>query len=110
MSILLDKEKKELIATCDCGCGSSIHISIDDEDDYYYAILSYMSSNWYNEQNGCGSVFMKKLKKIWAIIRNKDHHYAEVVMTKEDFKIFADYFLNHYTKLITKEINQETEN
>ena len=110
MSVLLDKEKKELIATCDCRCGSSIHITIDNEDDDCYAFLSYMSSNWYNEQNGCGNIFMKKLKKIWAIIRNKDHHYTETIMSKEDFKTFADYILNHYTKQIAKELNQEYKN
>ena len=30
--------------------------------------MTYLSGNWYKEQAG----FIKKLKKIWAIIRNKD--------------------------------------
>jgi hypothetical protein len=31
-------------------------------------------------------------------------------MSKEDFKTFADYILNHYTKQIAKELNQEYKN
>ena len=92
MSVLFDKNKTELIATCRCGCDDSIHIRIDNEDHYYYAILSYMNGNFYSDQNS--TVFRtigKKLKKIWAIIRNKDYHYSDVFMTKEEFEEFRKF-------------------
>ena len=35
--------------------------------------------------------FFEKLKKIWAIICNKDFYYSDIVMTKEDFKEFKEW-------------------
>ena len=38
MSVLMSKDKKELIVTCNCKCGQSFSICIDDDEDYdYYA-------------------------------------------------------------------------
>ena len=31
-----------------------------------------------------------KLKKIWAIIRNKDFYYSEIIMSKEEFDKFRN--------------------
>ena len=41
MSVLMSKDKKELIVTCDCKCGQSFSIYIDDDwkDMDYYAFL-----------------------------------------------------------------------
>ena len=36
-------------------------------------------------------VFRKKLEKIWAIIRNKDFYYSDVLMTKDEFDEFRKY-------------------
>lgn len=40
-----------------------------------------------------------KLKKIWAIIRNKDFRYSEIVMSKEEF----DKFRKALNKVDSKE-------
>ena len=109
MSVLLNKTKDELIVTCDCGCDESFHIRLD-VDDETYALLSYMNSNWYAEQTNCKNIIVAKLKKIWSIIRGKDYHYSDIIMSKEDLKTFADFILNHYTKQIAKEINYEYKN
>lgn len=107
MSVLLNKEKNELMINCNCGCDEGIFIRIDEDPDYEdYAYITYLNSHWYSEQYGAWDVFKKKLKKIWSIIRNKDHYYSDIIMSKEDFKTFADFILNHYTKQLTKEINQ----
>ena len=45
---MISDDKKEMIVTCECGCEKAIHIKVDDEDKDadYYAIQTYMSSNW----------------------------------------------------------------
>ena len=44
MSVLMSKDKKELIVTCDCKCGQSFSICIDDDwkDLDYYAFLCFV--------------------------------------------------------------------
>lgn len=94
MSIMMSKDKKELIVTCSCGCDDGVHIikSNSDEYDGSVAYLSYISGNFYKEQeNILFGVFKNKLKKILAIIRNKDFYYSDVRMSKEDFQQFKDY-------------------
>lgn len=94
MSIMISENKKELIVTCGCGCDNAVHIRINDssEEDDCYAIQTYMNGNWYRDQEN--SVFKcigKKLKKIWSIIRNKDFHYSEILISREDFQRYKDY-------------------
>ena len=46
-----------------------------------------LSGNWYKEQAG----FIKKLKKIWAIIRNKDFYYSEIILNKKDWEEYKKW-------------------
>ena len=95
MSVLLNKDKTELIVTCKCGCGDSMHIKIDKEDRDCYAISTLMSSNWYRDQDETVfRVVCKKIAKIWSIIINKDYYYSDIVMTKNDFLEFKEYVNN----------------
>lgn len=94
MSVMISDDKKEMIVTCECGCHDAIHIKVDDEDKEsdYYAIQTYMNANWYRDQDD--SILRcigRKLKKIWAIIRNKDFYYSELVMNCEDFQKYKEY-------------------
>lgn len=92
MAVLMTNDNKELIVTCNCGCENAVHIRIDCEDDDYYSLCSYLNSNWYRDQDDrVLSVIGRKLKKIWAIIRNKDYHYSDIIMTKADFEVFKEY-------------------
>lgn len=92
MSVLMNKDKTELIVTCHCGCEDSIHIRIDKEDFDYFAIATYLSGNWYRDQDDTIlRVIERKLKKIWSIIRNKDYYYSDIIMNKKDFKAFKEY-------------------
>lgn len=52
-----------------------------------YAFLSYTNGNFYTQQRP----FFEKLKKIWAIIWNKDFYYSDIVLTKDDFKEFKEW-------------------
>lgn len=93
MSIMISKDKKELVVTCKCGCGDGFHtikVEPDEHDDTYF-IMSYISSNFYRNQNRCFSLLKNKLKKIWSIIRNKDYYCSDVIMKKEDFQQFKEY-------------------
>ncbi len=90
MSVLMNKDKTEVIVTCRCGCDEAIHIIID-KDDYTYAFVSYMNGNFYKDQYGAFDILKKKFKKIWAIIKNKDYYYSDIIMNKEEFKVFKEY-------------------
>ena len=94
MSVMISSNKKELIVTCKCGCQDTIHIKVDDEDkdSDYYAIMTYHNGNWYRDQDDrILRTIGRKLKKIWAILRNKDYYYSDVLMSCEDFKVFKEY-------------------
>lgn len=95
MSILMNNERTELIATCNCGCEDTVHIRIAKEEighEPIFSYLTYMNGNFYRDQEDKIWVSAaKKLKKIYAIIRNKDFYYSEICMTKDDFLEFQKY-------------------
>lgn len=96
MALLTSKDNKELILTCNCGCeeGLHVHAVVDDSNaDLGYYTLSFINSNFTRDQEGIFSWYRlkKKLRKIWCVIRNRDYYYADIVMTKEEFKEFKEY-------------------
>lgn len=68
MAVFKNFKDDELIVSCKCGCDEGIHFKIHDYEDGDYAFLTYTNGNFYTQQRP----FFEKLKKIWAIIRNKD--------------------------------------
>ena len=94
MAVMISDNKKELIVTCKCSCQDTIHIKVDDKDKDadYYAIQTYMSGNWYRYQEDTViRCIGRKLKKSWAIIRNKDYYYSDVLMSRDDFRKYKEY-------------------
>ena len=94
MSVMISEDKKELIVNCKCGCEDTIHIRINDKDkEYdYYVFQTVLSGNWYRDQDDTViRCIGRKLKKIWAIIRNNVFYYADVRMTKDEFDEFKEY-------------------
>lgn len=87
MAVFKNFKDDELIISCKCGCDEGIHFKIENYEDGDYAFLSYTNGNFYTQQR---SLF-EKLKKIWAIISNKDFYYSDIVFTKEDFKEFKEW-------------------
>ena len=86
MAVLKASDNSEMIISCKCGCDDGLRIKIvKDEEDYCF--MTYLSGNWYKEQAG----FIKKLKKIWAIIFNKDFYYADICMTENEFHQFKTW-------------------
>lgn len=90
MAILKSNDGKELIVSCHCGCDEGIHIKID-ESYGDFAYQAFINGNFYNEQRGMFGVLKMKLKKIWAIVKNKDHYYSDIVMSREDFHEFKEW-------------------
>lgn len=93
--VLCSKDgKKHLYIDCYCGCDSGLRIRVDTlEHSDIYCFLSCTNSSWHTEQIGCWKALTTKLRKIWAIIRNKDYVYSEICLTKqefEDFKVFLN--------------------
>jgi len=93
MSVLISEDKKELIVTCDCGCGQAFNIIIDrDPDIDQYAYLCFMKNNFVTEyEKHPWRAFKSKLKKIWFVLRGKDYCYSDTVMSKKDFEEFKKY-------------------
>lgn len=96
MSVLINKDRTELVVNCRCGCDATLHIRIDKEDPDEYAYVSYLKGSFYSEQGETTRrVIGKKLKKIWAIIRNKDFYYSDILMTPSDWEEFRTFINEH---------------
>jgi hypothetical protein len=92
MAVLFNKDKTEMIVSCKCGCEESVHIRIDAEYPDYYAIWTYMNGSFYTDWKGrVFKTICRKLKKIWAIIRNKDYYYSDIIMSKVEFEEFREF-------------------
>lgn len=92
MAVLISKDGKDFIADCCCGCNAGVRICIEKDDAGEYCFMSYTNGNFYSEQGETVlRVIGQKLKKIWAIVRNKDYYYAEVCMSKDEFVEFREY-------------------
>ena len=90
MAVMISKDKKDLVVTCKCGCGDGVHLQVhNDGEDYAYQCFT--NGNFYKEQDGMFKTLKNKLTKIWAIIRNKDYYYSDIMMSREDFKQLKEY-------------------
>ena len=92
MAVFKNDNGDELIVIDDYGCENAVRLKIGSEygNDHYF-VMNYMNPNWYRDQNGSFDVFVWKLKKIWRIIRNKDHYYSDIMMSRADFEVFKEY-------------------
>lgn len=92
MAVFKNNDGTELYVDCCCKCNDGIRIRIDKDAFGYYSYISYTNGTFYTDQGDTIlKVIRKKLKKIWAIIRNKDFYYAEICMTKDEFDLFKEY-------------------
>lgn len=94
MAVMISDDKKEMIIICKCGCENAIHVRVDDTNKDYdcYAIQTYINGNWYRDQDDTVlRCIGRKVKKILAIIRNKDFYYSELTMSCDDFQKYKEY-------------------
>ena len=85
---------KMVIDTCNCGCGSELHITryIDTDipntlTEYY---LSLHSSKFDEEQLGIFGVLKRRLKRAWYNLMGKDYLYMDIVMSESEFNEFVE--------------------
>lgn len=85
---------KMVINTCNCGCGSELHITryIDTDipntlTEYY---LSLYSSKFDEEQLGIFGVLKRRLKRAWYNLIGKDYLYMDIVMSESEFNEFVE--------------------
>jgi hypothetical protein len=93
MSVLMTKDKKEIIVTCKCGCMDAFHVKIYEEEDMdYYGFLCFMKADFNTEYDKTPwRAFKVKMKKLWMILRGKDYCYSDTIMTKAEFEQFKAY-------------------
>jgi hypothetical protein len=101
MTVLVNKDGNECTILCDCKCGAGLHIdlsfckdsrkTLDIEPEIY---LSFISSNFYNEQCGHIEIFKQRCKKIWTILRGKDYTYSDIILNVKDWKDIKDFMNN----------------
>lgn len=92
MAVLRNASGNELLVDCNCGCDEGLRFRIDPDDGDYYCFMTYTNGAFYKEQGDTfWGILSKKLRKIWAIIRNKDYYYSEITMTKDEFETFREY-------------------
>lgn len=92
MAVLKSKDGNDMLIDCCCGCDHGIRLKIDKDDCNYYCFMTYTNGCFYRDQNdSVWRVIRKKLRKIWAIIRNKDYYYSDIVLTKYEFEEFREY-------------------
>lgn len=100
MALLKSDDGKDLIVTCRCGCDEGVHIRIEknlpainiDPDNDTFCYVTCLNSYWYRDQGKkIRYVILDKLRKIWAIICNRDFYYSEILMTRKDFETFKEY-------------------
>lgn len=83
-----DKDIKEIIINCSCGCDEEIHIKkyIGDDvipDDYFITISE---SKFYSKQNGILKTIKNRLKSIWRAISGKEYRLCEVNLSKTNLE------------------------
>lgn len=90
MAVLKNHDGTEIFIDCDCGCLDSMRLTVNkDEGTYgYCALMMFMEGC---KKDSIWRIFLKKLEKIWAIIRNKDYYYFDILMTKKDYELFKEY-------------------
>ena len=95
--IFPSKDGKDLIVTYNCGCDEGVHLIIDKDHDLY--CLSYINGNFSRDQYGAFGILRKNLSQIWAIIRNRQFYYSEIIMTRDEFRDFKDWVVRRENEL-----------
>ena len=91
MTVLKNKEGTDIFVDCYCCCDEGIRFRINKDSFGCYCFITYTNGHFYREQcDGVLNTLHKKLKKIWAIIRNKDYYYSEVIMNRHEFNEFKE--------------------
>ena len=89
-----DDEVRVVIDTCNCGCGSELHImrfkdtEIPKEPVEYYITLH--NSKFDEEQLSIFNIIKRRLKRAWCNLLGKDYVYMEIILKENEYKEFID--------------------
>lgn len=100
MAVMISKDKKDLIVSCECGCDKGIYFRLEHFDDVdSLMFMSIVNGNFYRDQEmSILGVIRFKWKRIWAVIKNKDFYYSDICFSLEDFEVFKEYINMFPTK------------
>ena len=84
------KDDKHCGLYCSCGCEDGVVLNVKKDEDFVCSI-SLVSDNWYTAQLTGWDRFKEKCKRIWKIIRNKEHHYFSITIDESDIKEFKKF-------------------
>lgn len=88
MAVMKSDDGLNIFVDCVCGCCNGVRFRIDKDEYNYYTLMTYMEGC---KKDTSWRVFRKKFEKIWAIIRNKDYYYSDILMTKDEFETFKEH-------------------
>lgn len=75
---------------CSCGCIEGVVLKSEADEDFGYE-LSLVSDIYYIPQETGWVRFKEKCKRIWKILRNKEHCYFSIYISPEDMKEFKEF-------------------
>lgn len=90
--IMTNKEKDTVALYCNCGLGDGVLFEIDKHNDDIDGIdISLVSDVFYLIDLPWFERFKAKIKRVWRIIRNKEHCYFNIYVEAEDIKEFKEF-------------------
>lgn len=86
-----DKEVKQVILNCNCGCEEQISIKkyLWEKDVPSYT-LSISTANYYNGQRGIFKTILNRLKLCWLALRGKEYRLTDIELNQEEITEFID--------------------
>lgn len=86
---LAKTRKNDYVMFCDCGCNEGVVFKIVNEDGDISVGL--VSDNFYIRQDKGNMSFKEKIKRIWYIIKGKEYHYFDILITKDELQKFKEF-------------------
>ena len=87
----VDKEVKQVILNCNCGCEEQISIKkyLWESDLPSYS-LSISTANYYSGQRGIFKTILNRLKLCWLALRGKEYRLTELELNQEEITQLID--------------------
>jgi len=94
-----NKEKNEVILTCNCYCGESMRVVLKHDSHYFNEDENCAYVTYLNVANM--SFFKDRMKYIWKLIKGDDICVSDIILSKDDVKEYSK-ILNKFVKDMDK--------
>lgn len=81
--------QKDINILCTCGCGNGFQITFLLNEDEDFAYIDTLASGFYSGQRGIWKTIYNRIKAAWFMLRGKEYHLHEIVLSKEQWKEFV---------------------